>query len=159
MKAKVLDYNIQEGKGLLLTEEGERYTFSNNEWKTQEVHPSRNIKVDFVAEENGIATGLYVEEIDSHPSKIQNTTANNEKSKMVAGLLAIFLGGLGIHKFYMGCQKAGLTMLIIWFFGLFIAGIPSFVIIVISFIEGIVYLTKSDLDFNNIYVKNEKCWF
>jgi TM2 domain-containing membrane protein YozV len=159
MKAKVLDYNIQEGKGLLLTEEGERYTFSNSEWKTQEVHPSRNVKVDFVAEENGIATGLYVDEIDSLSNNKKDTIGSNEKSKMVAGLLAIFLGGLGIHKFYMGCQKAGLTMLIIWFFGLFMAGLPSFVIIVISFIEGIVYLTKSDVEFKNTYVENEKCWF
>ena len=29
------------------------------------------------------------------------SVSNGTKNKMVAGLLAIFLGGLGIHKFYL----------------------------------------------------------
>jgi len=159
MKAKVLDYNIQEGKGLLLTKEGDRYSFSNKEWKSQEVYPRKNIKVDFVPEENGMATGLYVDEIEHPSNKVENKEIITNKSGLAAGLLALFLGGLGIHKFYLGCQGAGLTMLIIWFVGLFIAGLPSLIIVIISFIEGIIYLTKSDFEFKNIYVENKKCWF
>lgn len=60
------------------------------------------------------------------------------KNKIVAGLLAIFLGGLGIHKFYMGkIGKGILYMLFCWTF------IPSF----IAFIEGIVYLCSNDHNF------------
>ena len=37
------------------------------------------------------------------------------KSKTVALLLALFLGGLGIHKFYLGSKKTGwLYLLFFW---------------------------------------------
>jgi TM2 domain-containing membrane protein YozV len=35
------------------------------------------------------------------------------KSRMVAGLLALFLGGIGIHQFYLGKNGLGVTMLLI----------------------------------------------
>lgn len=37
--------------------------------------------------------------------------ASTEKNKVVAGVLAILLGWLGIHKFYLGYNKEGLIML------------------------------------------------
>lgn len=40
------------------------------------------------------------------------------KSKMTAALLAFFLGGLGVHRFYMGQQKGGLVTLALFFIGL-----------------------------------------
>ena len=59
------------------------------------------------------------------------------KDRMVAAALALFLGGLGIHKFYLGKTAQGVLYLIFsW------TGIPSF----IGWIEGIVYLLKSDID-------------
>jgi TM2 domain-containing membrane protein YozV len=39
--------------------------------------------------------------------------ASGDKSKTTAGLLAIFLGALGIHRFYMGYKLIGAIMLII----------------------------------------------
>ena len=57
------------------------------------------------------------------------------KSKMKAGLLGIFLGGIGVHKFYMG--KIGMGILYICFCW---TGIPA----IIGFIEGIVYLCSND---------------
>ena len=76
------------------------------------------------------------------------------KSKVVAGVLGILLGALGIHKFYLGYTGAGfihilLTVLIIT------APISS----IVGLIEGILYLTKTDEDFNNTYVANRKSWF
>jgi TM2 domain-containing membrane protein YozV len=38
---------------------------------------------------------------------------SGNKSKMTAGLLAIFLGALGIHRFYMGYKLIGAIMLLI----------------------------------------------
>ncbi len=35
------------------------------------------------------------------------------KSKMVAGLLGIFLGGLGIHRFYLGYTKMGIIQIVV----------------------------------------------
>ena len=58
--------------------------------------------------------------------------------RMTAALLAIFLGGLGGHKFYLGRIGQGiLYLLFCWTF------IPA----IISFIEGIIFLTMSDADF------------
>jgi len=57
------------------------------------------------------------------------------KSKVTAGLLAIFLGGFGVHKFYLGKPLMGLLYLVLcWTY------VPS----IIALIEGIIYLTKSD---------------
>lgn len=64
------------------------------------------------------------------------------KSKAVAGILGIFLGGLGIHKFYLG--KAGMGVLYLLFCW---TAIPAF----IGFIEGIIYLVSND---HNFQVKN-----
>ncbi len=55
------------------------------------------------------------------------------KNKAIAGVLAIFLGGLGIHRFYLG-QWWGLFYLLLW-----ITGIPSLV----SIVEGIVFLATN----------------
>ncbi len=81
------------------------------------------------------------------------------KNKLVAMLLALFLGGLGIHKFYLGCNTAGITMLVIFILGFIILGIPSIIIGLIAFIKAIKYIMKSDEDFKKIYVENQKCWF
>lgn len=39
------------------------------------------------------------------------------KSRMAAGLLGIFLGGLGIHRFYLGHTGLGVAMLVLQIFG------------------------------------------
>ena len=70
------------------------------------------------------------------------------KNKVVAGLLAIFLGGLGVHKFYLGKPVSGILYLLFFIF-FFWTFIPS----IIAFIEGIIYLTMSDEAFNAKYNK------
>jgi TM2 domain-containing membrane protein YozV len=64
------------------------------------------------------------------------------KSKMVAGLLAIFLGAFGIHKFYLNQNGAGLLYLLFCW-----TGIP----LIIGLVEGIIYLATSDEDFARQY--------
>ena len=60
------------------------------------------------------------------------------KSKTVAGILGIFFGGLGLHKFYMGKPLMGILYLCLsWTF------VPE----VIGFFEGISYLCSSDENF------------
>jgi len=64
------------------------------------------------------------------------------KNKVVAGLLAIFLGGFGIHKFYLGKPVSGILYLLFC-----LTFIPS----IIAFIEGIMYFAMSDEAFNAKY--------
>ncbi len=75
------------------------------------------------------------------------------EKKLVAGLLGIFLGSLAIHKFYLGYKKPAIIHLVVSICTCTIAGS------IIGLIEGIIYLTKSDEEFVETYVKNEKAWF
>ena len=72
-----------------------------------------------------------------------NEPVNYPKSKTTAGLLAILLGAVGAHKFYLG--KTGMGILYLVFCWTYIPGI-------IGLVEGIIYLTKSDADFHRDHV-------
>jgi TM2 domain-containing membrane protein YozV len=64
-----------------------------------------------------------------------------KKDKTVAALLALFLGGLGIHHFYMNRPTYGvLCILFVWTF------IPA----IIAFFEAIIYLCSSDESFQRM---------
>jgi TM2 domain-containing membrane protein YozV len=76
--------------------------------------------------------------------------------KIAAGICGILLGALGIHKFILGFTGAGVTMLLI---SILSCGIGAGVMHVFGIIEGIIYLTKSDAEFYEIYVVQKKAWF
>jgi TM2 domain-containing membrane protein YozV len=85
---------------------------------------------------------------------------SDENKKMIAGILAIILGSLGIHKFILGYQKEGIIMLAISIIvGFFTCGIGFSIMGIIGLIEGIIYLTKSDEEFYNTYQIGKKPWF
>ena len=79
-----------------------------------------------------------------------------ENKKLIAGILAILLGPLGIHKFILGYQKEGVIMLLV---SILTCGIGAGVMGLIGLIEGIIYLTKTDEEFYQIYQINQKTWF
>ena len=80
-----------------------------------------------------------------HPTGVGNSVPRpgvgfvaGGKSRVTAGVLAILLGGIGVHKFYLDKVGVGiLYLLLCW------TGIPA----IIGLIEGIVYLTQSDAAF------------
>lgn len=64
------------------------------------------------------------------------------RSRVTAGLLGVFLGGLGLHRIYLGYWRRGLTMLAIFVVGgLFTLGLASLVVGVWGFAEGLLYLS------------------
>lgn len=98
--------------------------------------------------------------------------------KLVAALLAMFLGTLGLHKFYLGYTGAGLVLLLVnlggWFVTFLLSvitlGVASLFLIplmtlvssvmaVCTIIEGVVYLTKTDNDFYQTYLVGRREWF
>ncbi len=86
--------------------------------------------------------------------------AAGEKNKTTAGILGILLGALGIHKFYLGFSGPGIIALLISIIGGFLTmGIATGVMSTISLIEGILYLTKTDAEFNELYIRGKKNWF
>ena len=76
--------------------------------------------------------------------------------KIVASILGIVIGGLGIHKFILGYQKEGLIMLLV---SVLSCGILAPVMHIIGIIEGVMYITKSDEDFVRTYIQGRKGWF
>ncbi len=93
------------------------------------------------------------------------------RTKVIAGVLGILLGGFGIHKVGIGAVVPGVIMLVVTLLGtcLFIGagwlvigllcGLGPAAMGVIGFVEGILYLTKSDEDFNRIYLVGKRGWF
>ena len=64
------------------------------------------------------------------------------KSKLVAGLLGIFIGSLGIHRFYLGYTTIGIVQILVTIFTFGLGGLWGF-------IEGIMILTGNiNKDFN-----------
>lgn len=69
-------------------------------------------------------------------------TSANGKNKLVAGILAVLLGGIGVHKFYLGKGLQGVLYLVFcWTF------IPA----VLGLIEGLNYLLMSEKTFFERY--------
>ena len=83
-----------------------------------------------------------------------------QKDHVAAGLLAILLGTFGVHKFYLGYNQAGFIMLAVSVLGSLITfGLAAAVIQVISLVEGIIYLAKSQTEFDRLYVYGKREWF
>jgi len=84
-----------------------------------------------------------IEEEENYRNEVKRKISNSKpkkKDKLVAALLAIILGSLGIHKFYMGKTVSGVIYLLFcWTF------IPA----IIGLIEGIDYLVISDEEFQS----------
>ena len=81
------------------------------------------------------------------------------KSKIVAALLALFLGSFGIHKFYLGYTNAGIIMLLLALFGAILLFIPNIILAIIALIEFFIYLFTDDQKFQQKYVVNRCAWF
>ncbi len=86
-------------------------------------------------------------------------TSNGNSKRISAGVLGILLGSLGVHKFVLGYSKAGVIMLLVSIIGTVFFFLGPIIMGVIGFVEGIIYLTKSDSEFHNTYVVNKKEWF
>ena len=88
-------------------------------------------------EATGQANDIYI-----LSSPLVFPTQVGDKNRIIAAILAFFLGGFGIHKFYLGQIGWGIVYLIFcWTF------IPALV----AFIEFIIYLCTSDKDFARKY--------
>jgi TM2 domain-containing membrane protein YozV len=102
--------------------------------------------------------GIQVDPEGSFPRAIDiyRSVASVSKSKVAASLFAILLGWIGVHKFYLGHPGKGIILILV---GLLTFGLGLFVTVPLTVIEGLIYLSKSDEDFNRIYVQEKRGWF
>jgi TM2 domain-containing membrane protein YozV len=84
--------------------------------------------------------GQYPQMSQQPPMPNQAYGYPQPKSKIAAGLLGIFLGGLGIHRFYLGYTKIGVIQLVLTVvLGLFTLGLVG----LWGVVEGIMILAGS----------------
>jgi len=150
MRGKILSYDDYTGSGLISGDDGGRYTFTRGSLMGEARDVPTGADVDFEVTDN-VATNIYV-------TAGSRVASSSDKNKIVAALLAFFLGTLGIHKFYLGKTTAGIIMLVCGTVGWLLI-LPGLIMAVIAFIEFIIYLIKSDEDFHRDYVVGNKSWF
>lgn len=85
-----------------------------------------------------------------------NIVPNQQSKRVVSGILGIFFGGLGIHKFVLGYNVEGAILLGV---SIITCGIGAGLTALVGLIEGIIYLTKSDEEFVYTYQTNKRGWF
>ena len=145
MRGRVLTYDDLGGSGLISGDDGQRYPFARGALQGGLRALAPGTEVDFQLED-GKAVGIYV------------VAFGGEKNRILAAVLALFLGHWGIHKFYLGKTNAGIIMLVLGTFG-WILVIPAVINWTIAFIEFVIYLSKSDQEFYQDYVAGDRTWF
>lgn len=150
MRGHILGVDVRTGEGLLTGEDGQRYRFGPADWADRG-EPAKGLPVDFEAE-GGRALSIYPMPAETRPALAPALPSSvparpaTEHNKLIAALLAFFLGTLGIHRFYLGRTGSGIVMLVlsITIVGLLITW-PW------SFIDMIRYLVMSDEEFEVRY--------
>lgn len=162
MKGRILSYSVQTNSGEISGDDGNRYSFTGQDWQ-ESFLPVRGTYVDFAVTENQ-ATSVFRALEGSVPAGATGQPGGNlstygpvagAKNRTTAGLFALLLGTVGAHKFYLGHTGLGILFLA----GLLLCGVGLIATIPISLIEGIIYLTKSDAEFEEVYVKGRKAFF
>ena len=104
-----------------------------------------------------------VASIRSRPTSppLSDPSWDDIKSKRLSsGLLGLFLGAFGAHKFILGYTKEGLIYLGVSIIGgIITCGGALAVTSILALIESIMLLTKTPEEFKRMYIDNKKGWF
>lgn len=86
----------------------------------------------------------------------RNSYPYKPKSRLVAGLLAIFVGCFGIHNFYLGNNNIGLIQVLVSTIGgVFTCGIATIAMEIWALVEGIfIFMGKIDRDANGVLLED-----
>ncbi len=71
------------------------------------------------------------------------------KSRGIAGLLAILMGGFGLHYFYIGKTNAGILFLMV---AILSCGILATVTTIVAIIQGVLFFTSTQEEFEHKWV-------
>jgi len=94
MEGKVLNFDETEKKGILKDNDGNRYDFTPNEWKS-DIKPKSGLEVDFVAE-NNIATQIYSIKTAGLSNDLSEKVLQLQESDIIKKIGKLF--SLGMHN-------------------------------------------------------------
>lgn len=120
MKGLILVFNDQKQVGAIATTSGKRYLFPIKDWKEDLAAPERGLMVEFEAGEDNRARNVRLALPDApqaEPARqvpvevvqVPPPYVPTPKKKSVLTLLTLFLGLLGVQKFYMGAWGWGIV--------------------------------------------------
>ena len=152
MRGQILGVDTRTGDGLVAGDDGRRYTFRPEDWANRG-EPAIGLQVDFESDETRARSiypvpGAMPVRQDAVPAA---RAASSDRNKLVAALLAFFIGTLGVHRFYLGRTGSGILMLVLslTIIGVLISG-PW------ALIDMIRYLVMSDEEFAHRYARRPR---
>lgn len=180
MKGRILDHNPKSQQGLIAAEDGNSYMFVDSQWQA-DCLPEPGTEVEFTASrQDALNVGLWQAKPSPGLGRWWFLPAQylllvlaalgvkrlfqQKPRRMTAVALALLFGSLGIHKVYLGRFRPVLILLIAavclgWLWGPMAIILLLAVSGLISWIELLLYLSKTDAEFEQIYLNRHKAWF
>ncbi|HEX8379910.1 MAG TPA: TM2 domain-containing protein [Allosphingosinicella sp.] len=153
MRGQVLGVDTRTGDGIVTGDDGRRYSFKPADWADRG-EPAVGMFVDF---ETHDTRALSIFPVPGMPIPATAAPApaqeprSDDRNRLVAALIAFFIGWLGIHRFYLGRTGSGIAMLLLscTIIGIIVTG-PW------AFIDMIRYLIMSDREFAERYARKDR---
>ena len=123
MRGRIDRYSHQSQRGIIRGEDGSDYPFSQDQWEAHGL-PMPGMGVEFDAQ-GPTATNIR---LLSGTMWSWLSAGPGQRSRTIAGLLAIFFGCVGAHKIYMGKPAVGILHLILLGAGVFFWVVPNVIL-------------------------------
>lgn len=148
MNGTIIAYEDARGVGLIAPEDGGKPVG----FRVEDVDVPKHLDV-------GEAVVYSVEVGDWFANRVAILSAPRAtRSRIIAALLAIFGGVLGLQKIYMGYPGTGILIIILTVCFWWLALLPVLAAAGLGIIEGIIYLVLSDEAFEQRYLKRRRAW-
>ena len=112
MRGQVLGVDVRNGEGQIAGSDGQRYAFVQTDW-AHRGEPAIGLEVDFEPDHRRARNVFPL--LPANAARVPAAPARptTDRSRIVAAVLAFFIGTLGIHRFYLRRRKSAVLMLVL----------------------------------------------